>query len=144
MVEKWRLSFNIEPTGSPTLADPAPAFGLLARTWTALGSFGWLLTALICLTLGYMFVWQRGFYIDDYSVRLSAIDVLTGQWRPMWSRSRIETFPARILTWMVVTSFAGLLPTHEFFVRAISTLGSRFPPSFPFMVKRCIIHITIT
>jgi hypothetical protein len=122
-VGKWRLLFNTEHTGSPTLADPAPAFDLLACTWAALGSFGWLLTALICLTLGYMFVWQRGFYMDDYATRLMAIDVLTGQWRPIWSLSRIPTFPIRILSCMIVTSFTGLLPTHEFFVRAISALG---------------------
>jgi len=94
-----------------------------SRPWTALSRFGPLFIALVCLTLGYMLVWQRGFYMDDYSLRLLAIDVLTGQWRPMWSLSRIRTFPVRILTWMVATSFAGLLPAHEFFVRAVSTLG---------------------
>lgn len=122
-VRKWRLSFNTEHTDSSTLADAATCCDLVARTWGALGSFGWLLTALICLVLGYMLVWQRGFYSDDYSNRLMAIDLLTGQWRPIWSPSRIPTFPVRILAWMVATSFAGLLPTHEFFVRAISTLG---------------------
>lgn len=95
----------------------------MRRAWIALGRFGPLLTALICMTLGYMLVWRRGFYADDYSNRLLAVDVLTGQWRPIWSSSRIPTFPARILTWMIVTSLAALMPAHEFFVRAISMLG---------------------
>jgi len=121
MVEKWRFSLNTEHTGSPTLADPAPACGLLARTWAALGSFGWLLTALICLTLGYMLVWQRGFYVDDYSNKLMAIDVLTGQWRPIWGMMRYSYFPVRVLGRLIPYNFAGLLSTHEFLVRAVST-----------------------
>ncbi len=121
-VGKWRLLFNTEHTGSPTLADPAPAFDLLARTWAALGSFGWLLTALICLTLGYMLVWQRGFYMDDYANKPMAIDILTGQWRPIWSMIRYWYFPVRVLAVLIAYSFAGLLSTHEFLVRAVSTL----------------------
>ncbi len=87
-----------------------------------MGRYSWLLLAFACLALAYLLVWQRGFYTDDYSHRNWAIDPLTGQWRPLWSRERIGTFPVRILTCLFITTYAGLLPTHELLARAMAML----------------------
>ncbi len=83
----------------------------------ALCRWSWLLPALLCLLLGYLSVWQRGLYLDDYINRNAAINPLTGQWRPLGDPFRIPYFPTRSLTWLLVTTLAGLAPAHELLVR---------------------------
>jgi len=89
---------------------------LLARVWLLLGRYGWLLTGLVCLILGYMLVWQRGLYVDDYTHKSRVSELLSGGWNSIWG---IVEFPSpRPLGLAVDRVFAALLPAHEFPVRA--------------------------
>jgi hypothetical protein len=83
--------------------------------------YGGVLTALPCLLLGYLLIWQRGMYLDDYSIRFAAFNE-TGQWRPIFDQSSNFVYPARLLTWEVTPRLAALLLNHEFFVRSLITL----------------------
>lgn len=100
----------------------SPPLSPLRYIWLVLRCYCWLFAGVACLLVGYMLVWQRGFYMDDYRLKLLAIDTSTGQWRSLWDTHWLPGFPVRMLTWVTVTVFAGLLDTHEFLVRIISTL----------------------
>lgn len=122
-LSRWHAPLRFELVEASAYDSRAAQPRVLMWVWAMFGRYGWLLTSIVCLAIGYMLIWQRGSYLDDYSNKAMAIDTVTGVWRPVWSGTRIPTFPVRILSWMVNTSFAGLLPTHEFVVRAVSALG---------------------
>jgi hypothetical protein len=82
--------------------------------------YGWLLTGVICLLIGYMLVWQRGMYLDDYSIRNAAFSD-EGEWKAPFDQSSNPLSPARSLTWEVTPRLAALLPTHELYVRGLTT-----------------------
>lgn len=102
------------------------------RAWehAAVANLGWLLTALVCLIVGYLFVWQRGFYMDDYTDRARVINILSGEWRPLLSPERLPTFPVRPLQWAVNTSLLGNMPAHELEVRIACALLAGFNALF--------------
>ncbi len=79
--------------------------------------YGWLLFALACLLLGYMLIWERGQYTDDYTQKYAAMDALTGQWRPYIVRSL-----DRALGSVIMYNATGLLVQHELLVRSVTAL----------------------
>lgn len=86
-----------------------------------LQQYGGVLTGLSCMLLGYLLIWQRGMYLDDYSIRFAAFDN-TGQWKSIFDQTSNLLYPARLLTWEVTPRVAALLPEHELFVRTLITL----------------------
>ncbi|MCL6540389.1 MAG: hypothetical protein K6T87_07360 [Roseiflexus sp.] len=80
--------------------------------------YGWLVVGLVCLWLAYLLVWQRGFYLDDWSMGLRARDRQTLEWLPIESEA-IPTFPARVLTFIVTPRLIALMWTDEFLVRLL-------------------------
>lgn len=85
-----------------------------------LASYGWLLIGATCLWLGYLMVWQRGFFLDDWSMGLRARDRQTLEWLPItFTPDAIPTFPARILTFIVLPRLIALMWTDEFSVRLL-------------------------
>jgi hypothetical protein len=88
-----------------------------------LSNYGYLLLGAACLWLGYLLVWQRGFFLDDWSVGLAARDPQTLEWLPIEFTSRaIPTFPARVLTFVVIPRLIALMWTNEFLVRLLITV----------------------
>lgn len=84
--------------------------------------WGWLPVGVSCLWLAYMVVWQRGLYLDDWSIGLMARDRETLEWKQLTiSRDAIPTFPARILTYIVTSRLVALMWTDEFIVRLLIT-----------------------
>ena len=71
--------------------------------------FAWLPASALCSILGYLLVWQRGLYQDDYVFAYSPI-----AWFPQ--------FPSRMLALTSVVALANLLPSHELLARTITTL----------------------
>ena len=103
-------------------ARSKPAGGLRRAVVALRRSYAFVGVGLCCAALAYLLVWQRGPYLDDYSNGAMAVDVVTAQWRPAWSSTRIPTYPARALTWLLNTTVGGLLPTHELAIRVVSAV----------------------
>ncbi len=123
MVERLRLFLNAERVESAPFAPPRSASELVARAWLIVATYSWLFAALTALVLGYLLVWQRGLYFDDYSNRAKAIDLMTGESKPPWASSRLWLFPGRILSTLFTTYFSEWLPTNELLVRFVIVLG---------------------
>ena len=85
-------------------------------------NYGYLLVGVACLWLGYLLVWQRGLYLDDYSLKNLAVDLITGDRRPIFDWKSNPNFPARLLTWIVLPQIAALVPDHELIVRILMAL----------------------
>lgn len=85
-------------------------------------NYGYLLVGVACLWLGYMVVWQRGLYLDDYSLKNLAVDMVTGDRRPVFDWRSNPNFPARLLTWVVLPQLAALVPDHELIARLLMVL----------------------
>ena len=85
-------------------------------------NYGYLLVGVACLWLGYLLVWQRGLYVDDYSLKNLAVDLITGDRRPIFDWKSNPNFPARLLTWIVLPQIAALVPDHELIVRILMAL----------------------
>ena len=96
---------------------------IAARARGALERYGPFLAALLCLVLSNLAIWRRGLYVDDYFNYTVAVDVVSGRWRPFLSRSQVPAFPIRLLSYAVATSFSGLIPAHELWVRLITALA---------------------
>jgi len=83
-------------------------------------NYGYLLVGVACLWLGYLLVWQRGFYLDDWSIGLGARDQQTLEWLPIEvTPEAIPTFPARILTYIMLPRLIAFMWTDEFLVRLL-------------------------
>ena len=84
-------------------------------------NYGYLLVGVACLWLGYLLVWQRGFYLDDWSGGLGARDQQTLEWLPIIevTPEAIPTFPARILAYIMLPRLIALMWTDEFLVRLL-------------------------
>jgi hypothetical protein len=85
---------------------------------------GWLLVLLPCLALGYLLVWQRGLYADDYAVRTWIVDPATGAWRSFRDPARYPFFPLRPLAIQLDNLLAALLLTNEAALRTVAALGA--------------------
>lgn len=96
----------------------------LGRYWVFFARFGWLLFSVLCVCLGYLLVWHRGPYLDDYANLSLAYNPHTDHWRTMHLVRWNPYFPARMLEVTVDILFAGLLPRHEFLARFVMTLGT--------------------
>jgi len=70
--------------------------------------YGWLIFAVVALMIGYLIVWQRGMYYDDYWYRIGPIDPL----------SQIRT-GARLLGSLSGTILLKLMPDNELLLRVI-------------------------
>lgn len=81
-----------------------------------------IVVSLLCLMIGTIFVWQRGFYMDDYSNLLRLVDPVTGEARPIQSLV-LPDFPARSLTFYAVALLTPYLPSHEFLIRFLTAVG---------------------
>ncbi len=93
------------------------------RALAAIGARGWLLTPLLCLAFGYLLAWERGFHLDDYAQQARAIDVQSGEWRPIWSPVRQNLYPQRILDRVLVMQLNGLVLSAEPAVRGLQALA---------------------
>ena len=83
-------------------------------------NYGYLLVGVACLWLGYLLVWQRGFYLDDWGMGLRARDQQTLEWLPIEvTPEAIPTFPARILTFIMLPRLIAFMWTDEFLVRLL-------------------------
>jgi hypothetical protein len=87
-----------------------------------LSRYGWLLIGVACLWLAYLLVWQRGLYMDDYSLKSLAVDLITGERKPIFDFKSNPNFPARLLTWIVLPQIASLVPDHELVARIFMAL----------------------
>jgi hypothetical protein len=69
------------------------------------------------MVLGYLLVWQRGYYMDDYSLNLNAfVNNTTGLPSP----------PVRIIIYLIAAFTNSLLPDYEFLARLFTTVGMGF------------------
>jgi len=82
-------------------------------------NYGYLLVGAVCLWLGYLLVWQRGLYWDDWYAGALVRDLRTLEWQPV--RIPFER-GSRVITWTVYPYLAALLWTHEFPVRLLITV----------------------
>jgi len=85
--------------------------------------FGWFFFSALCVLLGYLLIWQRGPYLDDYANLALAYNPHTDQWRPIHLARWDQYFPVRMLEVAVDVLFAGLLPRHEFLARLLMAVG---------------------
>src|SRR5205085_1207134 len=85
----------------------------LSRAHDLIVRFGWLGTAILSLWLGYLLVWRRGPYLDDYGMKDALGSVLSGTWM---------IYPLRPITWLVVSALAALLPIDELLVRTATAV----------------------
>ncbi len=92
---------------------------IVTTSLTFATNWGWILTAALCAAIGYLLIWERGFYLDDYAEALLARDAVTGLWRPDFNPLHYPHFPVRTLRWVVVSNLQGLLPQQELLVRVI-------------------------
>jgi hypothetical protein len=83
------------------------------------GRYGFLFTGAACLLLGYLLVWQRGLYVDDYSVRSQLINPVTGE-SAIDLTSRF--FPLRMIPTPLIYISVVAVPKYEFLVRLLTTL----------------------
>ncbi len=77
------------------------------------------MTAALGVVVGYLLVWQRGFYLDDYFEAFLARDAVTGLWQPDFNPLHYRYFPVRTLRMVVVSNLQGLVPQQELLVREI-------------------------
>ena len=82
-------------------------------------NYGYLLVGAVCLWLGYLLVWQRGLYWDDWYAGAIVRDLRTLEWQPV--RIPFER-GSRVITWTVYPYLVALLWTHEFPVRLLITV----------------------
>jgi hypothetical protein len=69
---------------------------------------------LLSVFLGLLLVWGRGLYMDDYFYRYSALDIATGNWKPLLK----APYPfVRDLGQIVGSNTANAIPRYEFLVR---------------------------
>ncbi len=82
--------------------------------------FGWLALPLFCLILGYLLVWQRGLYNDDYShyerFRNASSTLAALTYNP--------DFPVRALFWPVSGGLDALALSHGLLVRFVLAAGA--------------------
>lgn len=72
--------------------------------------YGWLITAISCLILGYLLIWQRGLYLDDYSISL--------QFQSFTFSNFINLYLLNVRGFNnVILVLIAFLPTHEFWLR---------------------------
>jgi hypothetical protein len=90
----------LEPSQGPALA-PSRAAVLLRHG-------AWIVPSLSCLLLGYLAIWQRGYYWDDYIWAVNGL-----QWR--------SEFPRRLLSLGSIMLLGVLLTKAELLARAITT-----------------------
>jgi hypothetical protein len=85
------------------------------------GRFGWLFTTVVCLALGYLLVWHRGFYFDDYAnyAHLATRPILNAV-----LNSPFFPFPVRTLHLTLNLGAVWLLSGHELLVRLLTALGA--------------------
>lgn len=91
--------------------------------WTTITSWIWLLPSIVCAWLGYLLVWQRGMFFDDYAVRKFAVDITTGEWHTFSHLTSRPNFPGRFVNWLVMPWLAALLQDHELFAHILVTLS---------------------
>ncbi len=70
---------------------------IVTTSLTFATNWGWILTAALCAAIGYLLIWERGFYLDDYAEALLARDAVTGLWRPDFNPLHYPHFPVRTL-----------------------------------------------
>lgn len=87
-----------------------------------LSSYGWLLIGAACLWLAYLLVWQRGLYLDDYSLKSIAVNLITDERKPIVDFRSNPNFPARLFTWIVLPQIAALVPEYELIARILMAL----------------------
>jgi hypothetical protein len=92
------------------------------RLRSGLARWLWLVVVVCALGLGYLMVWKRGLFSDDYNHWRMAIDWMTGCIRPLLSRDRLPTYPTRILTCIVCTTLSGMVPSQELLARVSEAL----------------------
>ena len=97
----------------------SPVISMSRRVMAFSSDYGYLLLGAACLWLGYLLVWQRGLYWDDWYVGTYVRDLRTLEWQPV--RIPIER-GSRWITWTVYPYLAALLWTHEFPVRLLMTV----------------------
>ncbi len=78
-----------------------------------------ILLSLFCLMVSHLFIWQRGLYLDDSSMKYIAINAVTGERMPIFNPAENPNYPARILFWMILPQIASLIPENEFVVRVL-------------------------
>lgn len=81
--------------------------------------YGWFMVGIACLWLAYLLVWQRGLYIDDYSLKSIAVDLVTGERSPIFDPQANMNFPSRILAWIVLPQIAAMIPDQLLIARVI-------------------------
>ncbi|MEI7556259.1 hypothetical protein [Candidatus Chlorohelix sp.] len=77
--------------------------------YTKLRNYNWLITSILCLILGYMLVWQRGFYSDDYLFKFMPSEVKYNQ--------------PRAGAWAMGYAFYFFIPDFEIIPRLIVCLA---------------------
>jgi hypothetical protein len=108
---------NIERTSNADTFSAKP----LQILWGAFGRFGWLFTAIICVMLGYLLLWQRGFYYDDY---VNYVHLATHPFPDAVLDSPFAPFPIRMISNVTNLVAGWLLSVNEFLVRSLAALGA--------------------
>ncbi len=102
------------PPSPENAPDGTPRWRRILSTGIPLG--------VVLAVIAYGLVWQRGFYMDDYSNRAAGYDVVARQPLPIWSADAIPGFPVRALAWALNRQLAVWLAGHEWAVRAACSL----------------------
>src|ERR687883_546670 len=92
---------------------------IIAYTEYVFSRYGFLITGAACLLLGYLLVWQRGLYFDDYLVRNQLINPATGESTITFTSIY---FPLRMMPTPLIYLSILAIPKYEFLVRLLTTL----------------------
>lgn len=74
--------------------------------------------------LAYLVFWHRGYYSGDYPDSQIGLNVVSGQSDAIWSGSRVQAFPARMLNTEITTSALRGLSSNLWLVRAMTALAT--------------------
>lgn len=75
-----------------------------------------ILSFIVSVVLGYLFVWDRGLYMDDYLIKSLGQDFDTGTWHLSFD----PLFPyVRVLGQLLIQNLVHAIPEHEFLVRLL-------------------------
>jgi hypothetical protein len=113
------VAVSFAALGVLTLAISARSLAFWSIVLAATARYGWLISGVVCLILGYLAVWQRGLVLDDHALKSLAIDPIGGHRQPLFDPENNPNYPARILTWIVLPQIAAFIPEHTLAARGM-------------------------
>ena len=108
-------------TMSDSSSDPIAENSRIRLFRIRFASSAWLCFALVCLIMAYVFIWQRGYYMDDYAYRNDVVDSVTNT-RKRVTKWLLPDSPIRILLLPFLRLSILNIPEHELLMRTLAAL----------------------